>query len=59
MTLRSPVNALSNLNKQNYLKVINFLTTFMEIGIKELWKPCHAEILISTKSILDIQKLLC
>lgn len=64
MTSRSPVNALSTLNEEAYEKAVTFLNDFMEIitlmevGIKKIWKPSQTGMLISTKSILDLQNIL-
>jgi hypothetical protein len=64
MTSRSPVNAISKHNIEKYNETITFFKDFMElidsmeVGIKKIWKPCQTGILISTKSILNIQKYL-
>lgn len=64
MTSRSLMNALSKIDVSIYTSTIKFLEDFMEIinfmevGLKKLWKPSQTGILISTRSILDIQKIL-
>ena len=64
MTSRHPVFALSKCNEDAYNCAIKFLNDFIDlferikIGYKKTWKPCQKGVLISTKSILDIQEYL-
>lgn len=64
MSSRSPANALSKLNTDSYNAAIQFLINFMElidsveIGDKKIWKPSQTGILITTKSILQLQEYL-
>lgn len=63
MSSRHPVFALSKINSVAYGDAIQFLESFINLfkdlkfGQKGSWKPCQKGVLISTTSILEIQKL--
>ena len=56
------LTALSKQNSQQYNKAIEHLEDiiqlFLEITIGDQWKPVQTAIVTTTKSILDLQKLL-
>lgn len=61
LTIKSPVNAIGKLDEDVYAET--FLTNFvgivdsMEVRLIKIWKPSEIGMLMSAKSILDIQHL--
>lgn len=59
---RHPVLALSYLNRAKHDEAVKFLESFidlaksMEIGSKKIWKPVQTGIILSTMSVLELQK---
>lgn len=62
MSSRHPVMALSKHHPQEYIKAISFLERIIQvfkaiqIGSKGVWKPVQTGVVLSTRSILDIQE---